>query len=91
MPDPDDTGIELEHVGRAAAGGTEHRDLIGDRLPRLRRERRVGAPSAFPIGTRLRVLPNHACATAAQHSGYHLVDGGWRPRFNGWRRRAILI
>ncbi|MGY6588683.1 MAG: alanine racemase [Wenzhouxiangella sp.] len=24
----------------------------------------------YPIGTRLRILPNHACATAAQHSGY---------------------
>ncbi|MEU0029195.1 DSD1 family PLP-dependent enzyme [Streptomyces sp. NPDC006335] len=29
----------------------------------------------LPIGTRLRVLPNHACATAAQHHGYHVVDG----------------
>ncbi|MEU6038797.1 DSD1 family PLP-dependent enzyme [Actinomadura sp. NPDC047616] len=30
----------------------------------------------LPIGTRLRVLPNHACATAAQHRGYHVVDSG---------------
>jgi D-serine deaminase-like pyridoxal phosphate-dependent protein len=30
----------------------------------------------LPIGTRLRVLPNHACATAAQHRGYVLVDSG---------------
>ena len=42
----------------------------------------------FPLGTRLRVLPNHACATAAQHAGYAVVDGEvvvahW-PRFNGW-------
>ncbi|WP_307180539.1 DSD1 family PLP-dependent enzyme [Streptomyces canus] len=29
----------------------------------------------LPIGTRLRILPNHACATAAQHHGYHVVDG----------------
>lgn len=51
-----------------------------------------GAPldfAAFPIGTRLRILPNHACATAAQHSMYEVVEGGtdvqatW-PRFNGW-------
>ncbi|MER6959283.1 DSD1 family PLP-dependent enzyme [Streptomyces sp. NPDC000618] len=28
----------------------------------------------LPIGTRLRILPNHACATAAQHRGYHVVD-----------------
>jgi D-serine deaminase-like pyridoxal phosphate-dependent protein len=42
----------------------------------------------FPLGTRLRILPNHACATAAQHPAYQalLSDGGsetW-PRFYGW-------
>lgn len=29
----------------------------------------------LPVGTRLRILPNHACATAAQHRGYYVVDG----------------
>jgi len=42
----------------------------------------------FPIGTRLRILPNHACATAAQHPAYQAVLAGgdvqtW-PRFYGW-------
>jgi len=42
----------------------------------------------FPIGTRLRILPNHACATGAQHPAYQaLVEDGnveeW-PRFYGW-------
>ena len=42
----------------------------------------------FPIGTRLRILPNHACATGAQHPAYEAVspDGSvetW-PRFYGW-------
>ncbi|MGW7351483.1 alanine racemase [Streptomyces sp. NPDC054784] len=37
---------------------------------------RDGAPlPELPLGTRLRVLPNHACATAAQHPGYHVTDG----------------
>lgn len=53
--------------------------------------RRGGGPldsSRFPIGSLLRVLPNHACATAAQHSEYHVLRGG-RPmevweRFGGW-------
>ncbi|MFE6196047.1 alanine racemase [Streptomyces sp. NPDC057838] len=37
---------------------------------------RDGAPLPdLPLGTRLRVLPNHACATAAQHRGYLVVDG----------------
>lgn len=45
--------------------------------------------SHFPIGTRLRILPIHACATAAQHDRYHLFRGptslhsSW-PRFSGW-------
>ena len=44
----------------------------------------------LPLGTRLRILPNHACATAAQHERYHVVAGNspvvnaeWQ-RFNGW-------
>lgn len=42
----------------------------------------------FPVGARLRILPNHACATGAQHPEYHAVDAGggtvrW-PRFYGW-------
>lgn len=54
---------------------------------------RVGTPdeniaARFPVGTILRVLPNHACATAAQYPEYHALmpDGGlsvW-PRFYGW-------
>jgi D-serine deaminase-like pyridoxal phosphate-dependent protein len=43
----------------------------------------------FPIGRRLRILPNHACATGAQHRLYHVIDGGedvvaaWE-RMGGW-------
>lgn len=43
----------------------------------------------FPLGTPLRILPNHACATAAQHARYHVVGGAtaietvW-PRMGGW-------
>jgi len=53
--------------------------------------RRDGGPidfARFPIGSRLRVLPNHACATAAQFPEYHVLREG-RPvavweRFSGW-------
>ncbi|WP_223623853.1 alanine racemase [Microbacterium sp. EST19A] len=30
----------------------------------------------LPVGARLRILPNHACATASQHDGYHVIEGG---------------
>jgi len=43
----------------------------------------------LPVGARVRVLPNHACMTAAAHDRYFVVDGGseviaeWE-RCNGW-------
>jgi D-serine deaminase-like pyridoxal phosphate-dependent protein len=45
--------------------------------------------SRFPVGARVRVLPNHACATAAAHDRYHVIDGSERvmdvwERVNGW-------
>ena len=49
-----------------------------------------GAVPAIPVGTQLRILPNHACATAAQQSGYNVIPEtpeatlmNW-PRFGGW-------
>lgn len=52
-----------------------------------------GAPDTdiaarFPIGTQLRILPNHACATGAQYPEYHALaeDGAlatWS-RLHGW-------
>jgi D-serine deaminase-like pyridoxal phosphate-dependent protein len=50
----------------------------GGRLPEL------------PLGTRVRILPNHACATGAQHEAYQVVETGSReiaaawPRMRGW-------
>ena len=49
-------------------------------------------PIAFdrvPIGSRLRIVPNHACSTCAMFDEYHVADGGaevaevWG-RTNGW-------
>jgi D-serine deaminase-like pyridoxal phosphate-dependent protein len=44
----------------------------------------------LPVGTRLRILPNHACATATQFNQYNVVPAKqgqplkqW-PRFRGW-------
>jgi D-serine deaminase-like pyridoxal phosphate-dependent protein len=46
-------------------------------------------PDAFPIGRRLRVLPNHACATAGQFELMWLTDSDNQPvaqlgRCRGW-------
>lgn len=54
---------------------------------------RPGSTAALPdlpVGARVRILPNHACATAAQHDRYHVTDSGSRtitdvwPRLHGW-------
>lgn len=52
---------------------------------------RAGSSASMPdlaIGSRVRILPNHACATAAQHDRYHMLDHNevtavW-PRVSGW-------
>jgi D-serine deaminase-like pyridoxal phosphate-dependent protein len=68
------SGANQEHGIISARGG---KPLDGERL------------AQFPIGTLLRILPNHACATAAQHDGYHVInethkiEARW-PRFSGW-------
>ncbi|MCA7996842.1 DSD1 family PLP-dependent enzyme [Burkholderia metallica] len=77
---------------------TEHGDVLGDYVMSAANQEhgivsRAGSPDSgiaqrFPIGTRLRILPNHACATGAQHPEYQAIgeDGSaqtW-PRFYGW-------
>jgi D-serine deaminase-like pyridoxal phosphate-dependent protein len=53
---------------------------------------RQGSHRTLPdlaIGQRVRILPNHACATCAQHDSYQVCDAGqaiiatW-PRISGW-------
>jgi len=62
---------------------SQEHGIIADRQGRV-----LHAPR-YPVGTQLRILPNHACATAAQHAAYHVVNGNaaieavW-PRFGGW-------
>jgi D-serine deaminase-like pyridoxal phosphate-dependent protein len=67
--------------------------LDGAVVDRVNQEHGLVALSRIPadlrVGTRVRVLPNHACMTAAMHDRYHVVDGGsdvvavW-DRVNGW-------
>lgn len=54
-----------------------HRSGEAARMPQL------------PVGTLVRILPNHACATGAQHAAYHVVRGSRRieerwERIRGW-------
>ena len=47
-----------------------------------------GNVSHIAVGTRLRIIPNHSCLTAAMFDAYHVVENGrvvdeWRP-VRGW-------
>jgi D-serine deaminase-like pyridoxal phosphate-dependent protein len=54
---------------------------------------RPGSQAKMPelaVGSLVRILPNHACATGAQHDRYHVLSAGSRrlsaewQRFRGW-------
>ncbi len=69
------SGANQEHgilSALAAPAGTTPQDIV----------------TRLPIGTRLRILPNHACATGAQYPYYHALSPEgeltqWG-RFHGW-------
>ncbi|HEX8253153.1 MAG TPA: alanine racemase [Thermoanaerobaculia bacterium] len=49
---------------------------------------KIATTSTVPVGTRLRILPNHSCLTSAMFDAYQIVDGGrvvdqWKP-VRGW-------
>jgi D-serine deaminase-like pyridoxal phosphate-dependent protein len=78
-------GLVLDRLGRPSLG-----EAIIARAYQEHGEVRNDAPMpALPLGTRLRVAPNHCCLTAAAHDRYHVVDGSdaviavW-DRVNGW-------
>lgn len=53
-----------------------------------RRPGSEGEPLHLPVGTQLRILPNHACSTAAQYGYYNVTAGHeikdrWH-RISGW-------
>jgi D-serine deaminase-like pyridoxal phosphate-dependent protein len=78
----DEAGRVLEDVIVAQAS-QEHGILA------IRNGSGAGMPN-LPVGTRVRILPNHACAMAGQHDFYSVVNGEnpeiearWE-RIRGW-------
>lgn len=59
------------------------------RLEALSQEHgKISTSMAVPVGTKLRILPNHSCLTAAMFDRYHVLSQGrvvdeWRPA-SGW-------
>lgn len=81
-------GIVCDADGRpipdlVMAGANQEHGIIA------RRDAAAWDHTAYPVGTRLRILPNHACATAGQFAGYFLLADGqltgeYWSRFNGF-------
>lgn len=65
-------GLPLRGCDIRMTGANQEHGIIeaaaGDRL----------RPEDFPVGTRLRIMPNHACPTAAPYEKLLLVDGEGR-------------
>ena len=78
----DEAGLAIE--GLLMASANQEHGIVA----RQDGQADAGLAARFPIGSRLRVLPNHACATAAQFPAYTVLkaDGSQQtwPRFIGW-------
>lgn len=79
-------GLVCDEAGRLLSGLLVSRTYQEHGLVEAR-DRSIDL-ARFPIGSRLRILPNHACATAAQHDHMLVVSGScplerWN-RVNGW-------
>ena len=87
-PGPDmGYGLVLDVLGRPLGSGMT---VVG--VHQEHGEIRAGSPLPFeklPIGSRIRIMPNHVCMTAAMYGHYLVVDGTdtiadvWE-RTNGW-------
>ncbi len=59
--DGDDLGLRLDSLSQEHGEMTVSDDRIFDKLT---------------VGSRLRIVANHSCMTAAQHTHYHVLEGG---------------
>ncbi|MEX3846185.1 DSD1 family PLP-dependent enzyme [Paraburkholderia sp. BR10882] len=69
----------------ALSGANQEHGILS---PAHETQQTTNLATRFPIGTKLRILPNHACATGTQFPEYHALsaDGEttvWS-RFHGW-------
>lgn len=73
-----DTGAGTEGYGRVLADAGSMTPADGLRVARLSEEHgwlEGPAAAALSVGTRLRLVPNHACVCVATQPHLHLVDG----------------
>ncbi|MBT1450000.1 alanine racemase [Glaciecola sp. XM2] len=82
----DAKGAAYSHLIMQSAN-QEH-GIIGVRDNNPENEQQLSPDILFSIGDLIRVLPNHACSTAAQYGEFYLVDGDRvianLPSISGW-------
>jgi len=72
-----------------------HDDLVVSRLFEEHAIVEASEPSKISVGTRLRVIPNHACASANLHERMLITEDGevadeWRIAARGWDRETAM-
>lgn len=87
-----DTGYGTDGYGVVLADAETRTPYSDIRLDHLSEEHgwlSVPSSSTLTVGDRLRIVPNHACVTVANHSALHLVDDEtivdtWSVDATGW-------
>jgi len=87
-----DTGHGTDGYGVVLADAATRTPYSDVRLDHLSEEHgwlEVPSSSTLTVGDRLRIVPNHACVTVANHSALHIVDGEtvvdtWSIDATGW-------
>src|SRR5262245_47305445 len=72
-----------------------HEDLVVSRLFEEHAIVEANEPSTIAVGRRLRVIPNHACASVNLHERMLITEGGeiadeWRIAARGWDRETAM-
>ena len=77
------------HFGYGLVCDLDLRPIPGMRVLSLSQEHgKIATQTHVPVGTRLRIIPNHSCLTAAMFDRYHVIEKGkvvdhWKP-VRGW-------
>lgn len=76
------------HFGYGAVCDIHLRQLPARLVAVSQEHGKIATSAHLPVGTRLRIVPNHSCLAAAMFDVYHVVDGNrivaeWRP-VRGW-------
>lgn len=76
------------HFGYGVVCNTDQKPIAARLVSVSQEHGKLTSDRPLPVGTKLRIVPNHSCLTAAMFDRYHVLEGGrltaeWRP-VRGW-------